>query len=659
MKIRNYLIIGVLTLLMAPVAFAADEEIQLNLVDNYNGTSADAMGDYVGFAVATGDVNGDGYADMLASAPRDEEILQVGSNETEAVYLVYGGGYGGAEARDFNLANADAKFLFEDGFDAIKISLATGDVNGDGYEDIIIGGAGMGGGYDKGLAYVVYGSATDYSGEISLANANVTYTGETDQDYAGCAVSAGDINGDGYDDILIGAYYEDTNGESAGATYLIYGAAMLGSMSLDNAAAKLLGQGNSIWSGYKVEARANINGDAYNDILISAPYWGGNTGAVYVVYGQESSLTGDITLGSVRFLGENTGDRAGYGLSYAGDVNGDGIDDFLVGADNYLLSQEPIYAGAVYLVYGQEDYYSLDTALATTVKYTGEATYNQAGYAFSNAGDVNNDGYGDFAISAPWADSTVNDVGAVYIILGSDSLVSGSLTDADYKFIGEGIANHAGQSLAFASDFDGDRHEELFIGAPYVSDAGTNAGAVYVVNYRDLMHASDIISVEGAKNGNIKVTYADNSEYTINVYNITTSKKTKVKQYRSTAYALVLQPKGKKISLVNMFSGSVEKTRNITSAAYKYNNLKILKLRGKYFAVVTSKKANNTVRLSINRIKINSETITKTVKKKFKSKKTKVGKTKKKGKNKIQIRRKNGTVIKQFEVTSTYKLKAL
>ena len=188
-------------------------------------------------------------------------------------------------------------------------------------------------------------------GHRSLSTADAKLTGENPEDLAGFSVSsAGDVNGDGYADVLIGAYGVDEGGVAAGAAYLVHGSnSGVGTMNLADADAKFTGEGASDFAGTTVSSAGDFNDDTYSDILIGAYGAETNTGAAYLVLGSESAL-GDMSLADAdaKLTGEAIFDQASYGLGSAGDVNGDGVSDLLVGAPSAQDSNE----GAVYLLYG-------------------------------------------------------------------------------------------------------------------------------------------------------------------------------------------------------------------------------------------------------------------------------------------------------------------
>jgi hypothetical protein len=303
--------------------------------------------DYAGYSVSSaGDVDGDGLDDVLVGAPYH------GGNYEGAVYVVLGSSLGTSSTID--LINADYKLVGEDTKDYAGKSVSSGgDVDGDGLADVLVGAYGNNDGGDSaGKAYLILGASLNGTSTIELSNADYSFVGENARDIAGYSVSsAGDVDGDGLDDLLVGAHLNDDGGDSAGKAYLILGASLSGTSTIDlsNADYSFVGENSGDNAGRSVSSAGDINGDGIDDLLL-----GGNRpnglGAAYVVFGSSLSTSSTIDLSNAdyKLVGESAGDDAGFSVSSAGDVDGDGLDDILVGA--YDDGEGGWGAGAAYLI---------------------------------------------------------------------------------------------------------------------------------------------------------------------------------------------------------------------------------------------------------------------------------------------------------------------
>jgi hypothetical protein len=351
-----------------------------------------------------------------------------------------------------------------------------GDVDGDGYDDILVGASGNDeGGSASGAAYLILGSPSSASASLSSA---VQFAGEAAYDQAGFSVSgAGDIDGDGYDDILVSAHLNDEGGSSAGAAYLVLGSPSPAPASLSSAV-QFVGEAVGDYAGVSVSGAGDTDGDGYRDILVGAFYsdeGGTSAGAAYLVLGSASPATASLS-SALRFAGKAAADNAGGSVSCAGDVDGDGYDDFLVGAE--YNDDGGSSAGAAHLILGSASPASANLSLAAA--FAGEAAGDLAGGSVAGAGDVDGDGYDDFLVGALGNDDGGSSAGAAYLVLGSASPASVSLSSA-VQFTGEAEDDGAGISVTGAGDIDGDGYFDVAIGARGNDDGGSSAGAVYVV----------------------------------------------------------------------------------------------------------------------------------------------------------------------------------
>ena len=385
----------------------------------------------------------------------------------------------------------DVRLWGEDVGDAAGSALAgAGDVNGDGYADLLVGADREDrGGAAAGAAYLVVGPV---SGDQSLADAEAKLVGESTGDHAGIAVGGGgDVNGDGYDDLIVGAYDNDAGGASAGAAYLVVGP-VSGEVDLSAATARLLGEQPGDFAGFSVAGGGDADGDGIADLLVGAyenDDAGTAAGATYLV---EGPVSGNLRLWSAdaKLTGALAGDQSGWAVAFAGDTDGDGADDILVGAP--YAHPAGVYTGALYVVLGGVGG-TLELSSADAM-YTGRTSGDLVGYSVSAAGDVNNDGFADVLVGGPEEDTGGNDAGAAWLLLGP---LDGdhSLRTADATFVGENNDDYAGSAVAGAGDIDSDGFDDLVIGARLDDTQQSNAGAAYLVR-GPVSGAVDLASVD-------------------------------------------------------------------------------------------------------------------------------------------------------------------
>ena len=350
-----------------------------------------------------------------------------------------------------------------------------GDINGDGIDDFVVGAWGYES--EKGRSYVIFGSRNTWNNSIALSSLNGTngfkIDGENNGDRAGQLISAaGDINGDGIDDLLIGALVK-------GRSYVVFG-----SRNKWNSTMTLTGL-NGV-NGFKIDAEmggnvgsvsnaGDINDDGIDDLLIGSDMYGGARGRSYVVFGSKNGWSSVLSLSTLngtngfKIDGENGGDYSSHSVSNAGDINGDGIDDLVIGAF-YAAPSGKFNAGKSYVVFGSRDRWDSVIALASLngtngFKIDGENANDMSGISVSGAGDVNGDGIDDLVVGA----TGHGYVGRGYVIFGSKSVWKNTLAlnsldgTNGFKIDGEG---RTGASVSNAGDINGDGIDDLIVAAP-------------------------------------------------------------------------------------------------------------------------------------------------------------------------------------------------
>ncbi|MES2568525.1 MAG: Calx-beta domain-containing protein, partial [Verrucomicrobiota bacterium] len=468
--------------LEARVAPAFSAVIDLSMLNGSDGFKIHSEGSRdPGFRVSdAGDLNGDGFGDIVIGDPRGNEA-----------YVLFGKAGGIPATFDLSTLNGSNGFTInaQRGVNFFVDSVSSaGDVNGDGYGDLFFGRVGDG----AGGAMVVFGKAGGYAPNLELTTLDgkngFVLKGATDNEQLGRSISpAGDVNGDGYGDLLFsGITYN--GGNNIGAAYVVFGKAngfdpLISLAQIDGTNSfKITRATGDAYFAYSVSGAGDINGDGFDDLLIGAGSPTTN-GAVYLVYGKAGGFNSSLAVTSLN--GSNgftiTGDGGSGNLGrvgHAGDLNSDGFDDIVLSASTYNSG------GAAFVIFGKAGPFAAtsEASVSAGSKIYGHAGPPLFGLELGSAGDINGDGIDDLFIGGLARNSKGVRTSTGYVVFGKEGAFPTQL-NADalngkngFRLNGLLATDFTGISFSGAGDFNGDGFDDLLIaenGNPFVGELAT------------------------------------------------------------------------------------------------------------------------------------------------------------------------------------------
>lgn len=423
------------------------------------GPQADA---WLGYSLAgVGDVNGDGFDDVLAGAPYYDN----GEANEGGLFLYFGGAAGLSTAPDWTAeGNQAGAFL---GWSVA----GAGDVNHDGYADVIAGAIHYTDGQkQEGRVMVWYGSAAGLG-------PSADWSAQIDQPYAWLGYSvagAGDVNGDGFDDVLAGAFQYANGQQGEGGAWVWYGSA--GGLGANGTPANAgwTAEGQVPYAGFggSVAGAGDVNRDGYADLFIGAlRYTNGEEqeGAALLFYG---SATGPAAVPDWTAEADQAGAHFGSSVAGIGDVNKDGYADVAVGAPSYANGQ--VHEGGVFVWYGSAAGLGANgTPANADWAIEGEQAGARLGGRVAAAGDFTADAVDDLLVGASHQDGAVPDAGAAWVYAGS---TTGLSAGAAWTVTAPQTAQHLGFQVAGAGDVNQDDGMDLLIAGYGYDTAVADAG---------------------------------------------------------------------------------------------------------------------------------------------------------------------------------------
>ena len=480
-------------------------------------TDGDALSRLGTSVSSAGDINGDGIDDFIIGAPRGRDITP----DAGSSYVVFGNANGFNSTLDLTTLDGSNGFRLI-GQNRRELSgssvSSAGDVNGDGLDDLIVGApSSRFAGFDEnpGSSYVVFGQSFYGSSQQNVSDLDgsngFAIRGRTIGDRLGASVSsAGDVNGDGIDDLIVGAPRSSPDDQNRiGESYVVfgqrtqYGQRFNQEISVDDLDGtngfKIIGDVAGDASGFSVASAGDMNGDGIDDLIVGAHLAGGEpdrdgearptfrSGKSYVVFGKSQSsqpFSSTFDLTSIE-QGSSDGfvissnaddDRLGESVGLAGDINGDGFDDLLIGAELEGPIAEFRRSNDAYVIYGGQNLGGSKVNIDSLTGANGFVINTNGGYVVSSgAGDTNGDGFDDLILGTPDREGSA---GSGFLLYGGNSIDDqGRLEVSDdsingengFKFTSASTRGKLGTSVSGAGDVNNDGLDDIIIGAPDIA----------------------------------------------------------------------------------------------------------------------------------------------------------------------------------------------